>query len=104
MLIGSTLVQVNDGSTLSGLQIIVNPECEGYSLIEDGQVATGASVAAVGELTESPGGRQKVRQFKTVRSWSDFIAATEYRMLLQHIAFQGPKEPHGILPGLRYIY
>lgn len=52
-------MQVNDGSTLSGLQIVVNPECEGYGLIEDGQVATGASVAVIGELTESPGGRQK---------------------------------------------
>ena len=52
---------MNDGSTLSGLQVVLNPECEGYSLIEDGQVATGASVAVVGELTESPGGRQKAR-------------------------------------------
>ncbi len=54
-------VQVNDGSTLSGLQVILNPDCDGYNLIEDGLVATGASVAAVGELTESPGGRQTVR-------------------------------------------
>lgn len=54
-------MQVNDGSTLSGLQVVVNLECEGYSLIDDGQVATGASVAVIGELTESPGGRQKVR-------------------------------------------
>ncbi|KAK9847378.1 hypothetical protein WJX84_006439 [Apatococcus fuscideae] len=55
-----SFIEVNDGSTLSGLQVVVNPDCEGYSLIDDGQVATGASVAVVGELTESPGGRQKV--------------------------------------------
>ena len=58
---GRSWLQVNDGSTLTGLQVVVNPECEGYGLIDDGRVATGASVAVIGELTESPGGRQKVR-------------------------------------------
>ncbi len=44
-------VEVNDGSTLSGIQIVV----EGL----DSQVTTGASVAVTGTLVESPGAKQK---------------------------------------------
>lgn len=53
-------LQVNDGSMLSGLQIVVGSECEGYNLIADGEIHTGAAVSAKGELVESPGGKQKV--------------------------------------------
>ena len=44
-------VEVNDGSTLSGIQIVV----EGL----DAGVTTGASVAVTGTLVESPGAKQK---------------------------------------------
>lgn len=45
---------------LSGLQVVVDLECDGYSLIEDGKIHTGAAIRANGELVASPGGKQKV--------------------------------------------
>ncbi|KAK9844430.1 hypothetical protein WJX74_002376 [Apatococcus lobatus] len=107
---GSEDGQVNDGSTLSGLQVVVNPDCEGYSLIDDGQVATGASVAVVGELTESPGGRQKgvadqdfavmtytdaVKELKSVKKKFEFPVEwgidlqTEHERFLAEQVFKG---------------
>ncbi|GAQ84976.1 Aspartyl/Asparaginyl-tRNA synthetase class IIb [Klebsormidium nitens] len=53
-------MQVNDGSNLSGLQVVIHPEAAGYDKIQDGTVATGAAVAVEGELVESLGGKQKV--------------------------------------------
>ena len=54
-------LQLNDGSTLAGLQVIVQPDAEGANLLEEGSVSTGAAVAVAGELVTSPGGKQKVR-------------------------------------------
>lgn len=49
-----TFIEVNDGSTLSNFQIVVPQEISGYSdLIQ--QLSTGASVAAKGNIVESPG-------------------------------------------------
>lgn len=53
-------VQVNDGSTLSGLQIVAQPEIQGWDLIVNGDINTGAAVAVSGELVGSLGGKQKV--------------------------------------------
>lgn len=52
---------MNDGSTISGIQIVVLPEASGFNLIANGDINTGAAVAVYGELVESPGGKQKVR-------------------------------------------
>ena len=52
--------QVNDGSTLSGLQVVVQPEVPGYDLLENGTINTGAAVRVQGQLVESPGRNQKV--------------------------------------------
>jgi asparaginyl-tRNA synthetase len=48
-----SFIELNDGSTLSSLQIIV----EQTELLK--QLSTGASIAATGELVESPGQKQK---------------------------------------------
>jgi asparaginyl-tRNA synthetase len=53
-----TFLEVNDGSSLGGLQVILSTDSDGYSLVEDGQLTTGCSVTARGELVESPGGKQ----------------------------------------------
>ena len=54
-----SFLEINDGSTLSNLQIIVNSELPDYqSLME--KISTGASVAAKGTVVESPGAKQKV--------------------------------------------
>lgn len=39
---------------------MVSDDAEGHSLIEDGQVTTGCSIAAFGQLVESPGGKQAI--------------------------------------------
>jgi asparaginyl-tRNA synthetase len=47
-------VEVNDGSTLGGLQIVADSSLPDYA-----KLTTGASVAVVGTLVESPGAKQK---------------------------------------------
>lgn len=53
-------LEVNDGSSLAGLQVVVADDADGHALVQDGQVTTGCSVAAFGELVESPGGKQAI--------------------------------------------
>ncbi|KAG6541924.1 hypothetical protein Mapa_016649 [Marchantia paleacea] len=55
-----SFIEVNDGSTLSNLQAVVQNDVEGYDTIESGLVTTGASVALEGELIGSQGSKQKV--------------------------------------------
>lgn len=52
-------VEINDGSSFSGLQVVLTPETEGYESFME-QASTGASVAVVGELVQSPGSGQSV--------------------------------------------
>jgi asparaginyl-tRNA synthetase len=53
-----TFLEINDGSTLSNLQIIVDEHIPHYSdLIK--QITVGASISVTGELVESPGHKQK---------------------------------------------
>lgn len=55
------MVQVNDGSSVQGLQIVVNKDASGYADLEGGKINTGAAVQAAGVLVKSPGGKQSVR-------------------------------------------
>ena len=55
-----SFAEVNDGSSISGLQVVVNPDCDGYALITEGGVSTGAAVTVRGTLVASPGGKQAV--------------------------------------------
>lgn len=50
---GFCFLEVNDGSCLKNLQIIVDEEAQGYDLIDD--INTGASVSITGDLVPSPG-------------------------------------------------
>ena len=54
---GVAFVQVNDGSTLADLQIVVDAGCPDYPLV--GRLTTGCSVSAAGTLRESPGRGQR---------------------------------------------
>ena len=54
---GVAFVQINDGSTLSDLQIVVDANCPDYSLVNS--LTTGCSVSADGSLQDSPGRGQK---------------------------------------------
>ncbi|MGE0859103.1 MAG: asparagine--tRNA ligase [Gammaproteobacteria bacterium] len=50
-------VEVNDGSCLANLQVIVDGRTAGYERL--GEVGTGAAIAAQGDLVESPGKGQR---------------------------------------------
>ncbi len=52
-------IELNDGTTLSNIQIIANQDLENFSEIIE-KVATGASLKIKGPLVESPGKGQKV--------------------------------------------
>lgn len=54
-----TFIEVNDGSSMSGLQVIASEDIEGYAETME-RVGTGASVQISGTLAESPGKGQRV--------------------------------------------
>ena len=53
-------VDVNDGSSLSGLQVVVDGNSGAYALVRSGDVTTGAAIRATGHLVRSVGGKQNV--------------------------------------------
>jgi hypothetical protein len=57
-------MQVNDGSSLGGIQVVVEPGTPGFELFDAGggagALTTGASVRATGTLVASPGAKQAV--------------------------------------------
>lgn len=67
---GHGCAQVNDGTTLAGLQVVVQPEVPGYDLLESGTINTGAAVRVQGDLVESPGKGQKVSCLLSVQCMS----------------------------------
>lgn len=56
---GFSFVELNDGSCMGNLQIVVDSQVPGYGDII-GDVTTGASLIVSGELKESPGAKQRV--------------------------------------------
>ena len=56
---GFSFIEVNDGSSLAGLQAVLDADVPDYDHILK-QLGTGASVEIVGKLVESPGKGQKI--------------------------------------------
>jgi asparaginyl-tRNA synthetase len=56
---GVTFVDVNDGSSMAGLQVVLNADMAGYDTVVKG-LTTGSSVEIGGTLVESPGKGQRV--------------------------------------------
>jgi len=54
-----SFIELNDGSTLSNLQVVVDQSVPDYSQVI-GQISTGASVAVTGKVVESPAKGQTV--------------------------------------------
>ncbi len=54
-----TFIEVNDGSAMSGLQVVAGEDIPGYAESME-RISTGASVAISGTLAESPGKGQRV--------------------------------------------
>jgi asparaginyl-tRNA synthetase len=70
-------LELYDGSCMTGLQVVVREDTEGYELVEDGRITTGCSVAAAGKLMESPGGKQSLElQASRLRLIGKLISAT----------------------------
>lgn len=59
-----TFIEVNDGSTLTNLQVIVDESYPDYSALVS-KVATGFSVSIKGKIVESPGTKQAVEMHAT---------------------------------------
>ncbi len=55
---GVAFLEVNDGSCLAGLQLVIDPDVPDFE--EIARVGVGSAIRAVGELTESPAKGQKV--------------------------------------------
>lgn len=54
---GFSFLELNDGSCLSNIQVVVDEDIDGYDLTP--KIHTGASVSVIGALVESPGKGQK---------------------------------------------
>jgi asparaginyl-tRNA synthetase len=61
---GFSFIELNDGSCMANLQIVVDGGVPGYEETIK-RVTTGASVRVVGELKESPGAKQRVELHAT---------------------------------------
>ena len=53
-----SFIELSDGTTIKGLQLVINPELETYTPLAD-EITTGSSISAIGELVESPAKGQK---------------------------------------------
>jgi len=51
-------IELNDGSCLKSLQIIVDEKCVDFSIIEE--LTTGASIQVDGKIVQSPGSNQSI--------------------------------------------
>ncbi|MBD0268407.1 MAG: asparagine--tRNA ligase [Cyanobacteria bacterium Co-bin8] len=56
---GFTFVDINDGSSMNGLQVVMGESVPGYAETMK-RISTGASVEIVGKLVESPGKGQRI--------------------------------------------
>jgi len=64
-------IEVNDGSSLQSLQVVLNQDLPNYSEVLR-QLSTGASVEVSGHLAPSPGKGQRVElQAQTVKVWGE---------------------------------
>ena len=55
---GVSFLDVSDGSCMDGMQVVANPDTEGYEDVVR-QLSTGCSVEACGAVVESPGKGQR---------------------------------------------
>ena len=85
-----TFLELNDGSTLSNLQVIVD---QGFDNILR-QLATGASMSVVGSVVQSPGGKQQIEvheeQQGGYRDIEPHDRNADVKQRQRHVAF--PKE------------
>ncbi|MCA9042041.1 MAG: asparagine--tRNA ligase, partial [Planctomycetaceae bacterium] len=61
---GFSFIELNDGSSMQGLQVVVDADVPGFEEVHK-LITTGASLRLVGKLQESPGKGQRVEMLAT---------------------------------------
>lgn len=82
-----TFIEVNDGSTLSNLQIVVTPEIADYDTLIP-QVTTGASISVKGTIVESPGKEQALELHATSLELIGKCDAETYQLQKKRHSFE----------------
>jgi asparaginyl-tRNA synthetase len=88
---GFSFLEINDGSSFSGLQIIVPGELENYQS-EVLNLTIGSAVAVVGELVESPGSGQRVEIHANSVQVYGYADPEEYPLQKKRISFEKLRE------------
>ena len=84
---GFSFVEINDGSSFSGLQVIVPGDIENYES-EVLKLTIGSAVAIVGELVESPGSGQSVEVHATEVHVYGLADPDEYPLQKKRISYE----------------
>jgi len=82
-----SFIELNDGSTLKGLQIIVDSSFENYETLIP-QITTGASLAVKGELVATPGREQPFELRANDIKVLGLCDATDYPLQKKHHSFE----------------
>lgn len=88
---GFSFLEINDGSSFSGMQIIVPGELENYES-EVLKLTIGSAVAVVGELVESPGSGQRVEVHARSVQVYGYADPEEYPLQKKRISFEKLRE------------
>ncbi len=88
---GFSFLEVNDGSSFDGLQVIADGSLSNYES-EVQRLHTGAAVAATGALVESPGTGQRVELRATELVVHGFADPEDYPLQKKRISFERLRE------------
>jgi len=82
-----SFIELNDGSTLNGLQIIVDSGFDNYEILMP-QITTGASLAVTGELVATPGREQAFELRAQDIKILGLCDVTDYPLQKKHHSFE----------------
>ncbi|MEA2000985.1 MAG: asparagine--tRNA ligase [Actinomycetota bacterium] len=88
---GFSFLEINDGSSFAGLQIIVPGELSNYESAVL-RLSIGSAVAVEGELVESPGSGQSVEVHATAVHVYGFADSEDYPLQKKRISFERLRE------------
>ena len=88
---GFSFVELNDGSCMASLQIVIDADVPGYEETIK-QVTTGASIRVTGELKESPGKGQRIEMQATTLELVGVADAETYPLQKKRHSFEFLRE------------
>ncbi|NGX46421.1 MAG: Asparagine--tRNA ligase [Chlamydiae bacterium] len=86
-----SFIEMNDGSTLSNLQIIAGSDLPDYALTMP-KITTGAALVAHGKIVESPGGKQAVEMHASKLDVIGLCCAESYPLQKKRHSFEFLRE------------